>query len=101
RSRAISKVLPARKGFVSRCYGSGGSWMDRRSRNISGTHTLCCGSDAARRRRKRVIRRLEGPMEKLPMTSAGYARLEDELKHRQQVEWPRIIQQITDARTHG
>jgi len=27
--------------------------------------------------------------------------LEDELKHRQQVERPRIIQQITDARTHG
>jgi hypothetical protein len=27
--------------------------------------------------------------------------LETELKHRQQVERPRIIQQITDARTHG
>jgi transcription elongation factor GreA len=40
-------------------------------------------------------------MEKLPMTSAGYAVLEGELKHRQQVERPRIIQQITDARTHG
>ena len=35
------------------------------------------------------------------MTSEGYARLEAELKHRQQVERPRIIQQITDARTHG
>jgi len=35
------------------------------------------------------------------MTSAGYTALEDELKHRQQVERPRIIQQITDARTHG
>jgi transcription elongation factor GreA len=35
------------------------------------------------------------------MTAAGYAVLEDELKHRQQVERPRIIQQITDARTHG
>ena len=35
------------------------------------------------------------------MTQAGYAVLEDELKHRQQVERPRIIQQITDARTHG
>src|SRR5204863_4586190 len=33
--------------------------------------------------------------------AAGYAVLEDELKHRQQVERPRIIQQITDARTHG
>jgi transcription elongation factor GreA len=40
-------------------------------------------------------------MEKIPMTSAGYAVLETELKHRQQVERPRIIQQITDARTHG
>ena len=35
------------------------------------------------------------------MTSAGYAVLENELKHRQQVERPRIIQQITDARSHG
>ena len=40
-------------------------------------------------------------MEKLPMTAAGYAVLETELKHCQQVERPRIIQQITDARSHG
>jgi transcription elongation factor GreA len=40
-------------------------------------------------------------MEKIPMTAAGYAALESELKHRQQVERPRIIQQITEARTHG
>jgi transcription elongation factor GreA len=40
-------------------------------------------------------------MEKIPMTAAGYAVLEADLKHRQQVERPRIIQQITDARTHG
>ena len=40
-------------------------------------------------------------MEKIPMTAAGYAVLEHELKHRQQVERPRIIQQISDARTHG
>ncbi len=40
-------------------------------------------------------------MDKIPMTAAGYAVLEDELKHRQQVERPRIIQQISDARTHG
>jgi transcription elongation factor GreA len=40
-------------------------------------------------------------MEKIPMTAAGYEVLESELKHRQQVERPRIIQQITDARTHG
>ena len=40
-------------------------------------------------------------MDKIPMTAAGYAALETELKHCQQVERPRIIQQITDARTHG
>jgi transcription elongation factor GreA len=40
-------------------------------------------------------------MEKIPMTAEGYATLEAELKHCQQVERPRIIQQITDARTHG
>ena len=40
-------------------------------------------------------------MDTIPMTAAGYAVIEEELKHRQQVERPRIIQQITDARTHG
>jgi transcription elongation factor GreA len=40
-------------------------------------------------------------MDKIPMTAEGYAALESELKHCQQVERPRIIQQITDARTHG
>src|SRR5450631_3120004 len=40
-------------------------------------------------------------MEKIPMTAAGYASLVSELKHCQQVERPRIIQQITEARTHG
>src|SRR5213592_4680147 len=40
-------------------------------------------------------------MEKIPMTAEGYSTLENELKHRQQIERPRIIQQITDARTHG
>ncbi len=40
-------------------------------------------------------------MDKIPMTSAGYTVLETELKHCQQVERPRIIQQITDARSHG
>ena len=40
-------------------------------------------------------------MEKIPMTAAGYTVLENELKHRQQVERPRIIQQITEARSHG
>ncbi len=40
-------------------------------------------------------------MEKIPMTAAGYSVLENELKHRQQVERPRIIEQITEARSHG
>ena len=40
-------------------------------------------------------------MDKIPMTADGHARLEAELKHCQSVERPRIIQQITDARTHG
>ena len=40
-------------------------------------------------------------VDKIPMTAAGHDVLEKELKHRQQVERPRIIQQITDARTHG
>jgi len=35
------------------------------------------------------------------MTAAGYSVLETELKHRQQVERPRIIEQITEARSHG
>src|ERR671923_842253 len=43
----------------------------------------------------------QSKMEKIPMTAEGYTALERELKHRQQVERPRIIQQITDARTHG
>jgi transcription elongation factor GreA len=35
------------------------------------------------------------------MTAEGYAVLESELQRRQQIERPRIIQQITDARSHG
>jgi transcription elongation factor GreA len=40
-------------------------------------------------------------MDKGPMTIAGYAALEEELKRRQQVERPRIIQAIAEARAHG
>src|SRR5215468_3053717 len=43
----------------------------------------------------------EVEMDKIPMTAEGYAQLEKELKQRQSEERPRIIQQITDARTHG
>ena len=40
-------------------------------------------------------------MEKVPMTSLGYAALEDELKQRQTVNRPRIIEHIAEARSHG
>lgn len=40
-------------------------------------------------------------VEKVPMTGAGHTALEEELKRRQQVERPRIIQQIAEARAHG
>jgi transcription elongation factor GreA len=40
-------------------------------------------------------------MEKVPMTSIGYAALTDELKHRQKVDRPRIIEHIAEARSHG
>src|SRR6202022_490817 len=48
-----------------------------------------------------VLSEVEDKMDKIPMTAEGYSTLENELKHRQQVERPRIIQLITDARTHG
>jgi transcription elongation factor GreA len=40
-------------------------------------------------------------MEKVPMTAGGYAALEAELKRLTVEERPRIIQAISDARTHG
>lgn len=40
-------------------------------------------------------------MDKVPMTAGGHAALEEELKKRQQVERPRIIQAISDARSLG
>jgi transcription elongation factor GreA len=40
-------------------------------------------------------------MEKIPMTAAGYARLEAEIKRLKSVERPAIIRQIQEARTHG
>src|SRR6188768_3439479 len=52
-------------------------------------------------RRRRSLWLRKTTMEKIPMTAAGYTVLETELKHCQQVERPRIIQQITDARSHG
>src|SRR3981189_3308970 len=40
-------------------------------------------------------------MEKVPMTESGHAALEQELKHRQSVDRPRIIEHIAEARSHG
>ncbi|WP_413988568.1 transcription elongation factor GreA [Labrys okinawensis] len=40
-------------------------------------------------------------MDKIPMTPAGYAALEAELRERQQIERPRIIAAISEARSHG
>lgn len=40
-------------------------------------------------------------MERVPITASGFAALEDELKHRQQVERQRIIAAISEARAHG
>ncbi|MEN5081247.1 transcription elongation factor GreA [Bosea sp. TWI1241] len=40
-------------------------------------------------------------MEKVPITAGGFAALEVELKHRQQVERQRIIEAISEARALG
>ncbi|WP_112662658.1 transcription elongation factor GreA [Microvirga flavescens] len=40
-------------------------------------------------------------MDKVPLTIKGYAALEEELKQRQQIERPRIIQAISEARALG
>lgn len=40
-------------------------------------------------------------IEKVPMTVAGHEALEEELKRRTNEERPRIIEQISEARTHG
>jgi transcription elongation factor GreA len=44
---------------------------------------------------------LEVRLEKVPLTIKGYGALEEELRQRQQVERPRIIQAISDARALG
>ncbi|WP_183505009.1 transcription elongation factor GreA [Methylobacterium brachythecii] len=40
-------------------------------------------------------------MDKVPVTVRGFAAMEEELKHRQQVERPRIVAAISEARAHG
>lgn len=43
----------------------------------------------------------EMPMDKFPITAAGYARMEAELKTLKSVERPAIITAIAEARAHG
>jgi transcription elongation factor GreA len=40
-------------------------------------------------------------MEKIPMTVAGYNRLQEELRHLKAVERPAVIKAIAEAREHG
>ncbi|MGF7004625.1 transcription elongation factor GreA [Aminobacter sp. BE322] len=40
-------------------------------------------------------------MNKVPMTAGGFATLKEELRWRQQEERPRIIEAISEARSHG
>ena len=40
-------------------------------------------------------------MQKVPMTQGGYKALNEELKHRTQVERQRIVNDISEARAHG
>jgi transcription elongation factor GreA len=40
-------------------------------------------------------------LDKIPMTPSGHSALEEELRHRQQVERPRIVEAIAEARSHG
>ncbi len=40
-------------------------------------------------------------MNKVPMTGGGFATLKEELRWRQQEERPRIIEAISEARSHG
>ncbi len=40
-------------------------------------------------------------MQKVPMTAAGYERLQEELKYLKQVERPAVIRAIAEAREHG
>ncbi len=40
-------------------------------------------------------------MEKIPMTAAGHAALQEEIRHLKTVERPRIIKAIAEARAHG
>src|ERR1700749_4978924 len=40
-------------------------------------------------------------MEKIPITAAGYTKMEAELKQRKSIDRPKVIQAIAEARAHG
>jgi transcription elongation factor GreA len=52
-------------------------------------------------RRRRAVEGKAGKMNKVPMTAGGFAALKEELRWRQQEERPRIIEAISEARSHG
>src|SRR6204780_5054285 len=62
---------------------------------------FCFGICAGRRSGPHEVEGRRAMMEKVPMTAGGYAALEVELKQRQSVERPRIIEHIAEARSHG
>src|SRR5438477_7149920 len=66
-----------------------------RPQNQARASVSCVPSAGPREGRTREM------VEKVPMTALGYAALEDELKKRQSVERPRIIEHIAEARSHG
>ena len=51
--------------------------------------------------RKATGSKSEYKMEKVPMTKAGHAAVENELKQLKSVERPAIIKAIAEAREHG
>jgi transcription elongation factor GreA len=48
-----------------------------------------------------VVLKGPSPLDKVPMTAAGFERLQDELKHLKSVERPAVIRAIAEAREHG
>ncbi|MBI3275253.1 MAG: transcription elongation factor GreA [Methylocystis sp.] len=60
------------------------------------------GRSARRRRLSRIdSERATDMVDKVPMTAAGYVALDEELRRRQQINRPLIIQHIAEARSHG
>ena len=57
--------------------------------------TACPERDIRRRQKGRI------EMNKVPMTAPGFDALKEELRWRQQEERPRIIDAISEARSHG